>query len=208
MNSPTSLMTISISEQEKLIHKLQIFKIQGKDKRGCSILRVIGKLFPARVVSVETVNKYLQEKIYPSLEQRKFSIVYLHTGVNRTENFPGITALRSVCDAMPENVKARLNAVYFLHPSLQSRLFLALFGRLIFTGGVYWKLNYVTRLEFLWEHVKRKEIEMPEFVYDHEEELDDYRPIMDYGIEGDHPRVYIDSTVEPAVSMYSMRCIA
>lgn len=157
---------------------------------------------------MEAVNKYLKEKIYPSLEQRQFSIAYLHTGVNRAENFPGIAALRSICDAMPEKVKKNLNAVYFLHPSLPSRLFLALFGRLIFTGGVYWKLNYVTRLEFLWEHVKRKEIEIPEFVYDHEEELDDYRPIMDYGMEGDHPRVYIDSTVEPAVSMYSMRCIA
>lgn len=157
---------------------------------------------------MEAVNKYLQEKIYPSLEQRQFSIVYLHTGVNRAENFPGIAALRSICDAMPENVKNHLNAVYFLHPSLQSRLFLALFGRLIFTGGVYWKMNYVTRLEFLWEHVKRKEIEIPEYVYDHEEELDDYRPMMDYGMEGDHPRAYVDSTVEPAISMYSMRCIA
>ncbi|CAN4123046.1 unnamed protein product [Withania somnifera] len=161
MNSPTSLMTISVSEQEKLIHKLQIFKIQGKDKRGSSILRIIGKLFPARIISVEAVNKYLQEKIYPSLEQKQFSIVYLHTGVNRAENFPGIAALRSICDAMPENVKAHLNVVYFLHPNLQSRFFLALFGRLIFTGGVYWKLNYVNRLEFLWEHVKRKEIEIP-----------------------------------------------
>lgn len=84
---------------------------------------------------MEAVNKYLQEKIYPSLEQRQFSIVYLHTGVNRAENFPGIAALRSICDAMPENVKNHLNAVYFLHPSLQSRLFLALFGRLIFSGG-------------------------------------------------------------------------
>ncbi|XP_009589270.1 uncharacterized protein [Nicotiana tomentosiformis] len=208
MNSPTCLMNISQPEQEKLIDKLQIFKIQGKDKRGCTILRIIGKLFPARIISVEAVNKYLLEKIYPNLEQRQFSIVYAHTGVNRSENFPGIAALRSICDAMPANVKDHLKAVYFLHPSLQSRLFLALFGRLLFTGGIYWKLNYVTRLEFLWEHVKRKEIEMPEFVYEFEEELDDYRPMTDYGMEGDHPRVYIDSTVESAVSMYSMRCIA
>lgn len=63
-----------------------------------------------------------------------------------------------------------------------------------FDCRIYWKLNYVTRLEFLWEHVKRKEIEMPEFVYEFEEELDDYRPMTDYGMEGDHPRVYIDST--------------
>lgn len=74
----------------------------------------------------------------------------------------------------------------------------------------------MNRLEFLWDQVRRNEVEVPEFVYDHDEELE-YRPMMDYGLESDHPRprVYVapctsstsmmDSTF---VSMYSMRCIA
>lgn len=33
-------------EQERLIEKLEIFKIQGRDKRGRKILRIIGKFFP------------------------------------------------------------------------------------------------------------------------------------------------------------------
>ena len=72
---------------------------------------------------------------------------------------------------------------------------------------LYGKLRYVSRVDNLWEHVRRNEIGMPEFVYDHDEDLE-YRPMMDYGMEGDHPRVYVNSTVEPAISMYSMRCIA
>lgn len=37
---------VSQPEQEKLIKKLEVFKIQGTDKRGRHILRVVGKHFP------------------------------------------------------------------------------------------------------------------------------------------------------------------
>ncbi|XP_039044367.1 ganglioside-induced differentiation-associated protein 2-like [Hibiscus syriacus] len=134
---------------------------------------------------------------------------YVHTGVQRSENFPGISALKSIYEAIPVDVKDNLQAVYFVHPGLQARLFLATFGRFLFTGGLYGKLRYVNRVDYLWEHVKRKEIEIPEFVYDHDEDLG-YRP-MDYGLESDHPRVHgapaLDS-VSPSVSIYSMRCIS
>lgn len=75
-------------------------------------------------------------------------------------------------------------------------------------GRLYGKLRYVSRLDYLWEHVRRNEIEIPEFVIDHDEDLE-FRPMMDYGLESDHPRVYgAPSLDSPAVSMYSMRCIS
>lgn len=37
---------ISEADQELLLHKLDIFKIRGKDKQGHKILRIIGKFFP------------------------------------------------------------------------------------------------------------------------------------------------------------------
>ncbi|KAJ0086341.1 hypothetical protein Patl1_09460 [Pistacia atlantica] len=135
MNSSSSTVTLSQPDQEHLLDKLEVFKIQGRDKRGRKILRVIGKIFPARLVSSEVVKKYLQEKIFPKLKEGPFSVVYVHTGVQRSENFPGISALRSIYDAVPINVKDDLEAVYFVHPSLQARLFLATFGRLLFSGG-------------------------------------------------------------------------
>ncbi|VVA09983.1 PREDICTED: ganglioside-induced [Prunus dulcis] len=198
---------ISESEQLQLIEKLDIFRIKGRDKRGRSILRIIAKFFPARIVSVDALRKHLEEKIFPELEKKPFAVLYVHTGVQRCENFPGISAVRSIYDAIPINVKRNLEAVYFLHPGLQARLFLATFGRFLFTGGVYGKLKYVSRLDYLWEHVRRSEIEVPEFVYDHDEDLED-RPMMDYGLESDHPRVYDAPAVDSPVSMYSMRCIS
>ncbi|GMY11142.1 ganglioside-induced differentiation-associated protein 2-like [Fagus crenata] len=193
--------------QFELIEKLEIFKIKGKDKRGHKLLRIIGKFFPGRSVSVEIVKKYLEEKIYPKLKEKPFSVVYVHTGVQRSENFPGISALRSIYEGIPIEVKENLEAVYFVHPGLQARLFLATFGRFLFSGGLYGKLKYVNRLDLLWEHVRRNEIEIPEFVNDHDEDLE-YRPMMDYGLESDHPRVYGAPAVDSPVSMYSMRCIS
>lgn len=75
---------------------------------------------------------------------------------------------------------------------------------------LYGKLKYVARLDLLWEHVRRNEIEIPEYVNDHDEDLE-YRPMMDYGLESDHPRVYGIGgapAVDSPVSMYSMRCIS
>ncbi|KAM4122277.1 hypothetical protein ACJW30_01G070900 [Castanea mollissima] len=204
-----SPLKLSPADQEHLIDKLQVFKIHGRDKRGRKVLCIIGKLFPAQLVSTEFLNQYLEEKIFANLKDKPFSVVYVNTGVQRNENFPGISTLRSIYDAIPINVRDNLEAVYFVHPGLQSRLFLATFGRFIFIGGMYRKLQYVNRVEFLWNHVRRNEIEfeIPEFVFDHDEELE-HRPMMEYGLESDHRRAYGTPSVDSAVSMYSMRCIA
>ncbi|PON93984.1 CRAL-TRIO lipid binding domain containing protein [Trema orientale] len=202
-SSPCS--ALSLPDQLNLIEKLQVFKIQGRDKRGLKLLHIIGKFFPARLVSSEALKKYLENRVFPKLDEKPFSVVYIHTDVQRSENFPGISTFRSIYEAIPAHVKDHIEAVYFVHPGIQARLFLATFGRFLFSGGLYQKLNYVTRLEFLWDHVRRNEIEVPEFVYDHDEELE-YRPMMDYGIESDHPTAL--SMVDSPLTMYSMRCIA
>ncbi|VFQ88191.1 unnamed protein product [Cuscuta campestris] len=198
---------IPAPDQEQLLQDLQVFKIKGKDKRGRKILQIFAKFFPARIVSVDVVNKYLREKVFPELDNRPFAVLYFHTGVEKSENFPGISALRSVYDSIPAPVRQNLEAVYFVHPGLQSRLFLATFGRLIFSGGLYAKLRYVTRLDYLWEHVRRNAIQIPEYVHDHDADLE-YRPMMDYGVETDHTRVYGTPALDTPDPMHSMRCIA
>lgn len=46
------------------------------------------------------------------------------------------------------------------------------------------KLVYVSRLEFLTEYVRKGQIDIPEFVVEHDQELET-RPLMDYGLEVD-----------------------
>ncbi|KAG9441605.1 hypothetical protein H6P81_017459 [Aristolochia fimbriata] len=189
------------TDVEMLLDKMQTFKIQGRDKGGRKILRIVGKFFPARAVDTEALRKYLEERIFPALGEGRFCIVYVHTRVQRGDNFPGISTLRSIYEALPPAVKDNLEAVYFVHPGLQSRLFFATFGRLLFSAGLYGKLRYVNRLEFLWEHIRKWEVEMPEFVYDHDEELE-FRPLMDYGLESDHHRPYDAPAMDSAVSIF------
>ena len=90
------------------------------------------------------LKEYLEEKIYPKLEEKPFSVVYMHTDVQRSENLPGISTLRSIYEDIPFKVKNHLESIYFLHPGLQEWLFLschqewlflATLGRFLFSGG-------------------------------------------------------------------------
>ncbi|XP_051139302.1 uncharacterized protein LOC127257064 [Andrographis paniculata] len=199
-------MEVLDQEQLQLIRKLEIFKIQGTDKTGRPILRIIGKLFPA--VSVSALKKFLEDEIFPVLESRPFAVVYVHTGVRSSDDFPGISAFKSLYDAVPAKVRDNLEALYFLHPGLQSRIFLATFGRVLFSG-LYGKVRYVSRLEFLWTEVRRKGVEIPDFVYEYDEEMMESRTIVDYGMESDHPRIIHQAPVfDCGVHTYSTRCIA
>lgn len=83
-------------------------------------------------MSSEALNKYLEDRILPELGDNPFSVVYVHTG---SENFSGASTLRAIYEAFPINVKDQVDAVYFLHPGLQTRLFLATFGRLLPSAG-------------------------------------------------------------------------
>uniref|UniRef100_A0A7N0UTD7 CRAL-TRIO domain-containing protein n=1 Tax=Kalanchoe fedtschenkoi TaxID=63787 RepID=A0A7N0UTD7_KALFE len=185
----------------------RVFKIQGTDKQGRPLLQIIAAAFLARSVSADALKKYLEAEIYPRLETKQFSVLYVNTGVERGENFPGISALRSILDAVPAGIKANIAAVYFLHPGLNSRLFLAAFGRLILGSEVYGKIKYLSRLDRAWEHVRRKGIELPEFVVEHDEDLDSIS-MVDYGLESDHRRVHAGPSMDSSLSMYSMRCIS
>lgn len=200
--------TLSELEQFQLLHKLNVFRIHGRDKLGRKLLTILPKFFPARIVSIDVVKKYLEEKIFPKLQKKGlFCVVYIHTGVERGDNFPGISALRSIFDDIPPSIQSNLQTVYFLHPGLQSRIFLATVGRLFFSSGFYGKVKYVNRVDFLWENIRRNAIDLPEYVYDHDEDLE-YRPMMDYGLESDHPRVYGAPSVDSPVTTYSTRCIS
>lgn len=160
------------------------FRLQGYDRNGNRIVRIIGKFFPAPVVSCERLKKYIFYKIYTELPEGPFSIVYIHTTVQKEDNSPGMTILRWIYEDLPAEIKDRLQVVYFLHPGLRSRLAFATLGRFFLSGNLYWKIKYVSRLQYLWDDIKKGEIEIPEFVKNHDDILE-HRPLTDYGIEPD-----------------------
>ncbi|KAI4386550.1 hypothetical protein MLD38_004477 [Melastoma candidum] len=163
---------------------LQFFSLGGSDKAGNRIIRVIGKHFPAPVVSGDRLKRYIFHKICSEVPEGPFCIVYMHSTVQKEDNSPGMSILRWIYEDLPDEIKERLQVVYFVHPGLRSRLALATLGRLFLSGGLYWKIKYVSRLQYLWDDIKKGEIEIPEFVQNHDDVLED-RPLTDYGIEPD-----------------------
>lgn len=163
---------------------LQFFRVQGLDKHGNRIFRIVGKYFPAQVISAERLKKYVFYKVYTEASEGPFCIVYMHSTVQKEDNSPGMTILRWIYEDLPEEAKDRLQAVYFVHPGLRSRLAFATLGRFFLSGNLYWKIKYVSRLQYLWDDIKKGEIEIPEFVQKHDDVLEN-RPLTDYGIEPD-----------------------
>ncbi|XP_028765452.1 uncharacterized protein LOC114723429 [Neltuma alba] len=212
-NSP-SMPMVSVLDQVKLLHKLDAVQFQGHDSRGHPVLTVVGKLFPAPVlvfiyiplpsihslttavesinllvinkpiagglVSREGVNKYLEENVFPEVGERAWSVLYIHTGVQRGHNLLGVWPLKSVCDAIPLRIKLNLQALYFLHPDLPARV------------------------ELLWEHVRRGEMKIPEFVHDHDKELE-YPPWLHFDVDRDPTLYYASPFMQTSLPFYSMR---
>lgn len=185
---------------------LQFFRLEnGSDKSGNRIFRIVGKYCPAPVIAAERLKKFVFHKMNTEMPEGPFCIAYMHSTVQKEDNNPGLTILRWIYEELPSDCKDRLQAVYFIHPGLRSRLVIATLGRLFLTGGLYWKIKYVSRLEYLWEDIKKGEIEIPEFVQIHDDILE-HRPLTDYGIEPDPFHLSELPSMAYSFGRYDQRC--
>uniref|UniRef100_A0A0E0GAY3 CRAL-TRIO domain-containing protein n=2 Tax=Oryza TaxID=4527 RepID=A0A0E0GAY3_ORYNI len=201
----------AMAEAELLLERSRAITLNGRDKRGRAVVRIVGKYFPARALGGRAeaeLRGYVRRRVLPEIGEREFVVVYVHSLVDRGDNFPGVAAIRAAYEALPAAAKERLRAVYFVHPGFQARLFFATLGRFLFSSGLYEKLRYMSRLEYLWEHVSKGEMEVPECARQHDEELE-RRPLMDYGIEATDRRCMFDAaSMDTSASLHSLRCIS
>ncbi|KAJ4746648.1 hypothetical protein LUZ62_051397 [Rhynchospora pubera] len=180
-----ALPATPLTENELLLEKSEVIKIHGPDKKGRPILRIVGKYFPANILKGESAEAalkgYLQKRIFPELEKKPFVIVYIHTRVSRCDNFPGLSVLRSVLESVPDTVHEAIRKLFFIHPGLQSRIFFFTFGCIFFGPGLYAKLKYIARMEYLRPYIALEQLEIPDFVKEHDGTLE-IHPLCDYGI--------------------------
>ncbi|RXH76804.1 hypothetical protein DVH24_019692 [Malus domestica] len=148
----------------------------------CSLSVLSHYLCAAPVVSADRLKRCIFHNLRSELPEGPYSIVYMHSTVQKEDNSPGITILRWLYEYLPSYLKDMLQVVYFVHPGLQSRLVFATLGRFFLTGGLYWKIKYESRLQYLWDDVKKGEVKIPKFVKNHDDVLE-HRPLTDYGIE-------------------------
>lgn len=68
-------------------------------------------------------------------------------------------------------------------------------------------MRYVSRLEYLWAHMRKAELDVPELVRRHDDELE-RRPLMDYGIEANERGGMFDAaSMDTTASLHSLRCV-
>ncbi|TVU27945.1 hypothetical protein EJB05_19450 [Eragrostis curvula] len=199
------------SELLLLLERSRAITVQGRDRKGRAVVRVVGNHLPARELGVraeEALKGHLRERVLPAIGDRDFVVVYMHSRVDRAHNFPGVAVIRAAYESLPVEAKERLRAVYFVHPGLQSRLFFATMGRFLFSSGLYEKMRYMSRLEYVWAHMDKGQLEIPDCVREHDEELE-RRPLMDYGIEAaDRRCMYDAASMDTSASLHSLRCIS
>ncbi|CAN6246635.1 unnamed protein product [Urochloa humidicola] len=207
-------MVVTVDNVEpalQLLERSRAITVQGRDSKGRAVVRIVGNYFPARALgdrAEAALRAYLAERVLPAIGDRDFVVVYMHSRVDRGHNFPGVGAIRAAYESLPAAAKARLRALYFLHPALQSRLFFATFGRFLFSSGLYEKLRYMSRLEYLWAHMDKAQLEVPDCVRHHDDELE-RRPLMDYGIEATESRCMYDAaSMDTSASLHSLRCVS
>ncbi|EES05749.1 ganglioside-induced differentiation-associated protein 2 [Sorghum bicolor] len=196
-----------------LLERSRAITLQGRDRNGRAVVRIVGNYFPARALggggrAEEALRSYLRDRVLPEIGGREFVVVYMHSRVDRGHNFPGVGAIRGAYESLPAEAKERLRAVYFVHPALRSRLFFATFGRFLFSSGLYEKLRYMSRLDYVWAHIDKGQLEVPDCVREHDDELE-RRPLMDYGIEATESRCMYDAaSMDSSASLHSLRCVS
>eukprot|EP00271_Cylindrocystis_brebissonii_P007097 TRINITY_DN20249_c0_g1_i1.p1 TRINITY_DN20249_c0_g1~~TRINITY_DN20249_c0_g1_i1.p1 ORF type:complete len:236 (-),score=52.16 TRINITY_DN20249_c0_g1_i1:827-1534(-) len=166
------------------LEELEFWQEQGVDLDGLQIIRIVGKFLPVKAVDLERLRRFVYRKMHDLIAaDEDCCLLYIHTGSAGEENSPGLFWLRSVYESLPAICKQRIKAVYNLHPAIGMRLYLWAIGGWL-TFGLYEKMTFVSRVEFLWDYMKKSQVELPDFVIEHDKELET-RPLMDYGVEVD-----------------------
>lgn len=182
---------------------------EGEDRDGGQIIRIVGNYFPADTVSTNRLRRYIFRKVHNLLEMgpQSYTILYIHTeawkrtssssllpidargegqgrggGSGRYQEF-GWFWLRDVYESIPTICRHRIRAVLALHPAAAMRFGLWAMSPWL-SDGLYSKITFFSRVEFLWDCIDQSEVDIPEFVIEHDKELEG-RPLMDYGFEID-----------------------
>lgn len=173
------------------LEALDLIKTSGQDKLGRAIIWIVGRHLPAQGQDLERIKWFIFREVYKVAEEGDFIVVYTHSETSWQENHPGVRWIRAQYEEIPAKFKDRLKRFYVVHPALWLRLLLRVMGPWA-TGGFWDKLEYISRVEFLWDYIEKSICTFPDFVMEHDAELET-QPLMDYGIVADpsgNPAMY------------------
>ncbi|EFJ40405.1 hypothetical protein VOLCADRAFT_77960 [Volvox carteri f. nagariensis] len=161
------------------LDRLEFLQLSVRDKEGRQLVVVMARNYPAKVLDPERVYRYLITRL-DRIVEGPYSVVWFHTGSTYWQNSPGLSWLWRTYERLPMKYKANLHRVYVVHCDLPMWVGLAALGPLL-SEALWRKVEWVSRVEFLWDHVPKKQLVIPDFVAEHDALLED-QPLMDYGV--------------------------
>jgi len=148
-----------------------------RDVAGRPVVLVVAKLLKAKSTDNALLARYVEARC-AAIAGVPYTLVWIQTGASYTDNCPGLRWLWRVYESAPAMLRDNLAAVHVLHPDFA--LWTVSMAMCPWLSARLWsKVDWVRRVEFLWEAVLP--VDLPAFVTEHDALLED-EPLRDYGI--------------------------
>lgn len=150
------------------IAEMKILYRGGVDAEGRPVLVVVGAHFLLRCLDLERFVLYVVKE-FEQLMQRPYSIVYFHSAA-ALQMQPDLGWMKRLQQILGRKHRKNLHAIYVLHPTFGLKaIVLAL--QLFVEREVWRKVVYVERLLQLFKYVPREQLTIPDFVFQHDLEV-------------------------------------
>ncbi|XP_054791972.1 uncharacterized protein LOC129297651 [Prosopis cineraria] len=150
------------------IAEMKIVYRGGVDSEGRPVMVVVGAHFLLRCLDLERFVMYVVKEFEPII-QKPYTIVYFHSAASLQAQ-PDMGWMRRLQQILGRKHQRNLHAIYVLHPTFGLKA--AIFGLQLFVDSVVWKkVVYVDRLLQLFRYVPREQLTIPDFVFQHDLEV-------------------------------------
>ncbi|KAJ4961504.1 hypothetical protein NE237_021414 [Protea cynaroides] len=150
------------------IAEMKIVYRGGVDSEGRPVMVVVGAHFLLRCLDLERFVLYVVKEFEPII-QKPYTIVYFHSAAS-LQLQPDLGWMRRLQQILGWKHQRNLHAIYVLHPTLGLKT--AVVALQLFVDVLSWKkVGYVDRLLQLFRYVRREQLTIPDFVFQHDQEV-------------------------------------
>ncbi|KAL6641006.1 hypothetical protein ACP70R_019187 [Stipagrostis hirtigluma subsp. patula] len=157
------------------IAEMKIIYRGGVDTEGRPVMVVVGAHFLLRCLDLERFVLHVVKEFEP-LIQKPYTIVYFHSAASLQPQ-PDLGFMKRLQQILGRKHQRNLHAIYVLHPTLGLRTAI-LAMQLVVDGEVWKKVVYVDRLVQLFRYVPREQLTIPDFVFQHDLEVNGGRGLI------------------------------
>lgn len=157
------------------VAEMKILYRGGVDIEGRPVMVVVGAHFLLRCLDLERFVLHVVKEFEP-LIQRPYTIVYFHSAA-ALQMQPDLGWMKRIQQILGHKHRKNLHQIYVLHPTLGLKAtVLAL--QLFVEPEVWRKVVYVERLLQLFRYVPREQLTIPDFVFQHDLEVNGGKGIV------------------------------